>query len=270
MRERGEAPLAVFQNRAFALGGASPGRSGAHALADGAAPGAGARLPRAGDPGAGRGAERRAGVRRHGRSQGRARRGQLKRWCASWSTTRACSAEESDDARSARPPDRCARCVRRSPRRRRWWRGSAMPCRSTRSAISSRFAGGLDFARALAGAGKQVFLDLKLHDIGNTVAQGRRERREARRDVPHRARLSADHARRGRCARRLAAAHPRRHRAHLLRRRRPRRGGLRLHRAGAGRRARRAGARHRRRRPGLLGRGGGEPARRSSAPAWCW
>jgi orotidine-5'-phosphate decarboxylase len=34
------------------------------------------------------------------------------------------------------------------------------------------FAGGLDFARALAGAGKQVFLDMKLHDIGNTVARG--------------------------------------------------------------------------------------------------
>jgi len=34
------------------------------------------------------------------------------------------------------------------------------------------FAGGLSFAQTLAGAGKRVFLDLKLHDIGNTVAQG--------------------------------------------------------------------------------------------------
>jgi orotidine-5'-phosphate decarboxylase len=34
------------------------------------------------------------------------------------------------------------------------------------------FAGGLAYARTLAGGGKRVFLDLKLHDIGNTVAQG--------------------------------------------------------------------------------------------------
>ena len=34
------------------------------------------------------------------------------------------------------------------------------------------FAGGLSFTSALIAAGKQVFLDLKLHDIGNTVAKG--------------------------------------------------------------------------------------------------
>jgi orotidine-5'-phosphate decarboxylase len=34
------------------------------------------------------------------------------------------------------------------------------------------FAGGLAFAETLVRAGKQVFLDLKLHDIGNTVAHG--------------------------------------------------------------------------------------------------
>src|SRR6201999_696541 len=34
------------------------------------------------------------------------------------------------------------------------------------------YAGGLAYARTLADAGKQVFVDLKLHDIGNTVAQG--------------------------------------------------------------------------------------------------
>ena len=34
------------------------------------------------------------------------------------------------------------------------------------------FAGGLGFAETLIRAGKQVFLDFKLHDIGNTVARG--------------------------------------------------------------------------------------------------
>jgi orotidine-5'-phosphate decarboxylase len=34
------------------------------------------------------------------------------------------------------------------------------------------YAGGLPLARKLADKGKKVFLDLKLHDIGNTVARG--------------------------------------------------------------------------------------------------
>ncbi|MGH6707420.1 MAG: orotidine-5'-phosphate decarboxylase [Bradyrhizobium sp.] len=34
------------------------------------------------------------------------------------------------------------------------------------------YAGGLPLARQLSAAGKKVFLDLKMHDIGNTVARG--------------------------------------------------------------------------------------------------
>jgi orotidine-5'-phosphate decarboxylase len=34
------------------------------------------------------------------------------------------------------------------------------------------YAGGLPFAEELIGAGKKVFLDLKLHDIANTVEEG--------------------------------------------------------------------------------------------------
>jgi orotidine-5'-phosphate decarboxylase len=34
------------------------------------------------------------------------------------------------------------------------------------------YAGGFEFARELVGQGKKVFLDLKLHDIGNTVEEG--------------------------------------------------------------------------------------------------
>src|ERR1700674_5279455 len=34
------------------------------------------------------------------------------------------------------------------------------------------YAGGLPLVRQLAGMGKKVFVDLKLHDIGNTVARG--------------------------------------------------------------------------------------------------
>src|ERR1700742_5293285 len=34
------------------------------------------------------------------------------------------------------------------------------------------YAGGLPLVRQLVGAGKKVFADLKMHDIGNTVARG--------------------------------------------------------------------------------------------------
>ena len=34
------------------------------------------------------------------------------------------------------------------------------------------YAGGLSLVQQLSNAGKKVFIDLKLHDIGNTVARG--------------------------------------------------------------------------------------------------
>jgi orotidine-5'-phosphate decarboxylase len=34
------------------------------------------------------------------------------------------------------------------------------------------YAGGLPLVRKLSDQGKKVFIDLKLHDIGNTVARG--------------------------------------------------------------------------------------------------
>src|SRR5690242_21309535 len=34
------------------------------------------------------------------------------------------------------------------------------------------YAGGLPLVRKLADQGKKVFIDLKMHDIGNTVARG--------------------------------------------------------------------------------------------------
>ena len=77
------------------------------------------------------------------------------------------------------------------------------------------FAGGLAYAPMLADAGKRVFLDLKLHDIGSTVAEGVQKCRAARCEFSHRARLPADHEGCGRGAARRFA-HSRRHGAHLL------------------------------------------------------
>ena len=84
VRERGEPPLAAYQNRVFALGGASPGRSGGMQSLHRAAAGAGGRLPRAGDPRAGHGAERRARPStRWTSSRTRARPSSSSSWCAS-------------------------------------------------------------------------------------------------------------------------------------------------------------------------------------------
>ncbi len=77
------------------------------------------------------------------------------------------------------------------------------------------YAGGLPLVRQLAGAGKKVFVDLKLHDIGNTVGARRRKRRVPWRHLSDRARLSADHEGGGRGARLVGSEVPRRHGADL-------------------------------------------------------
>ncbi len=59
VRDGKEPPLAAYKNRVFAIGGASNGQYGGHALAAGVAAGAGDRLRRACQPGSDRGQSRR-------------------------------------------------------------------------------------------------------------------------------------------------------------------------------------------------------------------
>ena len=94
-------------------------------------------------------------------------------------------------------------------------------------------AAGLPFAQELIGAGKQVFLDLKLHDIPTTVekACANVARLGARFLTVHAYPQTMAAAARGAAGSGLQ--NPRRHRADLLRRRRSRGGRLRLRRRGA-------------------------------------
>ena len=57
-------------------------------------------------------------------------------------------------------------------RRRLWCRGWVDAVSFYKIGYQLAFAGGLPFAAGLIAAGKQVFLDLKLHDIANTVTKG--------------------------------------------------------------------------------------------------
>ena len=145
-------------------------------------------------------------------------------------------------------------------RPRRWSRAAAARSASTRSAISLPLPAACRLPSAGA-CGTQVFLDMKLHDIGNTVANG----------VASIAAMGVDFLTVHAYPQTMQAAveargdvgseDPRRHRADVLRRCRSCRRGLRHRGRRTGRRARRAGARNRRRRHRLFGRGGGAAAR---------
>ena len=88
------------------------------------------------------------------------------------------------------------------------------------------YAGGFEFARELIGQGKKVFLDLKLHDIGNTVEEGVRSvaRLGATFLTVHAYPQTMRAAVAGKAG--IVLEDPRRDGADLLRRQRPRRGGL--------------------------------------------
>ena len=143
-------------------------------LAPRLAPGAGDRLPGPGDPRAGLRRAGRPGLRRHGSTERPAARGR--------------AADPGAAARRACAPDRLTRGYAMDDARDRLIVALDVPSVEIAEGLVERldagvnfykvgyqlaFAnGGLDFAAALTRAGKRLFLDMKLHDIGNTVAKG--------------------------------------------------------------------------------------------------
>jgi len=82
--------------------------------------------------------------------------------------------------------------------------------------LSARLCRRLPLVRQLARSSKKVFVDLKLHDIGNTVARASRASAQLGATFLTVARLSANHEGGGRGTRRIGLENPRRHGADLL------------------------------------------------------
>ena len=132
------------------------------------------------------------------------------------------------------------------------------------------FAGGLPFAAGLIAAGKQVFLDLKLHDIGNTVQKGVESVAQMGatfltvHGYPQTMKAAVE-GKRGSTLRILAVTVLTSYDDADLAA-----AGYDMGVAELAAAARAAGARHRHRRPRLLGRRRRPICARSSGPAWCW
>src|SRR4029077_20104108 len=158
---------------------------GRDAFVAGTGPGPGGRLPRARHGRAGDGAQCRAGLRRDGRAQGCARgRSAQARHTKARRYSQALGMKA--NAACCRQSARRRSAVKFDPRERLIVALDVPSVREAEALVARlgetvsfykigyqlAFAGGIDFARVLAGAAKRIFLDLKLHDIGNTVARG--------------------------------------------------------------------------------------------------
>src|ERR1700716_2683380 len=93
-----------------------------------------------------------------------------RRWRGGWSTLRGCC-DEGRQAMTLDPRERLivALDVATVPEAQALVERLGASVSFYKIGYQLGFPGGLAFARELAAAGNQVFIDMKLHDIGNTV-----------------------------------------------------------------------------------------------------